>query len=270
MMDLSFKKIGNYGSPVIILHGLYGSSDNWLPLARVLGQNHQVFLLDQRNHGDSPHSERHNYYLLRDDLKEFIDNHRLEKVTLIGHSMGGKTAVYFALKYPENLSNLIVVDISPKPYAASDLSQSNLLNHFNIVQAMLNVDFSKAAGIREVEEQLKHGVPEKRIRQFLLKNLRRTEGKIEWKLNVPVISRELPAIMDGIKPIEIVNYQGITAFPVLFIKGSNSTYILEEDKKMIRKLFPYAEFSEIADAGHWLHAEQFNAFKETVTGFLNL
>jgi len=267
-MELYFRKIGEAGTPLIILHGLYGSSDNWLPIGRKFAENFQVYLVDQRNHGKSPHTSRHNYYLMRDDLREFMVQQNIEKATIIGHSMGGKTAMFFADKYPEMVSNLVVVDISPKSYRATDNIQTQNIEHLKIIQAMKSVDFSKAESIRDVDLQLQEFMPEQRLRQFLLKNITRIDKKYCWAINLNTIANELPSVMDGFKVSETESHTGHTSFPVLFIKGNNSSYILEEDKKLIKQIFPYAQIEGIANAGHWVHAEQSQKFMEVLLSFL--
>lgn len=270
-MELSYRLIGeNNNEPLIILHGLYGSSDNWLNIGKQLAENHRVCLVDQRNHGNSPHSKKHNYFLMRDDLYEFMETHHLEKVNIIGHSMGGKAAIYFALEYPELIDKLIVVDIAPGPYQSLTNPTTKTLNHLNILNSLYSLDLTKITTIKEADRALSETIPYKRVRQFLLKNLKRDKnGNFYWILNVSTLRNELPSIMDG---VDIENYSAGTSqphpFPVLFIKGENSEYIKEKEMKDIQTLFPAADIQTIKKAGHWVHAERREEFLRVVKDFL--
>ena len=261
-MELFFRKYGQ-GPPLIIIHGLYGSSDNWVSIGRKLAENFEVFIIDQRNHGRSPHSKDHNYQLLKEDLREFMDSQSIEKAIIIGHSMGGKTAMFFAADYPERISRLIVADISPKSYKSTNSNQ--LFAHNNIIRAMYNIDFYGITSRDEVDEILSKSIPEIRVRQFLLKNVKRSKNnEYGWSLNIRAIKYELSNIMEGLD-----DKQGeITGFPVLFLKGENSEYIQDEDRKAIRNIFPFTDIETIPNAGHWLHAEQPGIFIQKVTDFI--
>ncbi len=261
-MELFFRRLGE-GPPLIIIHGLYGSSDNWVSIGRKLAGNFEVFLLDQRNHGNSPHSADHNYQLLKEDLKEFMDKQSIEKAIIIGHSMGGKTAMFFAAEYPERVSHLIVADISPRSYKTSTSSQ--LLFHNTIIKAMLKLDFYGINSRDEIDEILAKSIPEQRIRQFLLKNINRTkDNEYSWNLNIKTIKNELGNIMDGLNE----DQSEITGFPVLFLKGEKSEYIQKDDEELIFKIFPYADIETIPNAGHWMHAEQPEIFLQKVSDFI--
>ncbi|MDA3953079.1 MAG: alpha/beta fold hydrolase [Bacteroidales bacterium] len=261
-MKLFFRKYGQ-GPPLIIIHGLYGSSDNWVSIGRKLAYNFEVFIIDQRNHGKSPHSVDHNYQLLKADLLEFMDSQSIDKAIIIGHSMGGKTAMFFAADYPERVSHLIVVDISPKSYKSTNSNQ--LLAHTTIIRAMYNLDFYGITSRQEIDDILSKSIPENRIRQFLLKNIKRSKNnEYSWTLNIKTIKNELINIMDGLNS----NQSEITGFPVLFIKGGNSDYILNDDKKVINQIFPFADIETIPNAGHWLHAEQPELFLAKIEDFI--
>lgn len=261
-MDLFFRKYGQ-GPPLIIIHGLYGSSDNWVSIGRKLAKNFQVFLIDQRNHGKSPHSKDHNYDLLKEDLREFMDKQSIEKAIIIGHSMGGKTAMFFAAAYPERISHLIVVDISPRSYKTTKSIQ--LLAHNTIIRAMYNIDFYGVNSRQEIDGILAKSIPETRIRQFLLKNIKRSKNnEYSWSLNIKTIRNELENILDGLDE----GQPEITGFPVLFIKGEKSDYILDDDKETIKKTFPFADFETIPNSGHWLHAEQPKIFIQKIEDFI--
>jgi len=261
-MKLFFRKYGQ-GQPLIIIHGLYGSSDNWVSIGRKLAENFEVFIIDQRNHGKSPHSSNLNYQVLKDDLKEFMDEHSIDKAIIVGHSMGGKTAMFFATDYPERVTKLIVADISPRSYKSTNSSQ--LLAHNTIIRAMYNLDFYGINSRQEIDDILSKSIPEDRIRQFLLKNIKRSEkNEYSWRINIKALKTELPNIMDGLSE----DQQRITQSPVLFLKGENSEYIQDEDRKIITKIFPFAFIKTIPDAGHWLHAEQPDFFLKEITDFI--
>ena len=266
-MLLNYRKYGQ-GHPLLILHGLYGSSDNWITIAKGLATHFEVYLLDQRNHGNSPHSPIHTYGSMREDLHEFMDHYHLEKAVILGHSMGGKTAMIFAAQYPERVTNLIVVDIAPKNY--SELQQHTLtsIDHSKIVDLMLHFNFAGLASRSQIDDLLSKQLPDIKIRQFLLKNLKRLPDRsFTWKLNIRAIAKHLKEIMDGIERDTFSQKQHITEFPVLFIRGENSGYITEEDHKVIRSIFPYAEITTIPRSGHWVHAQQPSLLIKTIEYF---
>jgi len=269
-MQLYHRQLGE-GSPLIILHGLYGSSDNWLNIAKILADRHTVYLLDQRNHGRSPHSDTHTYLAMRDDLLEFMDQEGIEKATLLGHSMGGKTALYFSVAYPERLNGLIVVDIAPTGYPQLTDANPQALTHLNITNALYNLDTSKIQTLKEADQKLAESIPYMQVRQFLLKNLKRDKetGRFRWLLNVRAIRDQLPEIMDGLNPDEFDDADQITSVPTLFIKGEKSPYIQDEHFEEIRKIFPRARIKTIEGAGHWVHAEKRQVFLRVVGEFLD-
>ena len=263
-MEMFFRKLGS-GSPLIIIHGLYGSSDNWLTIGKELARDFEVYLVDLRNHGNSPHTDRHSYALMKLDLLEFLDRHDIEKAVLIGHSMGGKVAMVFALEFPERITSLVVIDIGPKSYHSLKDYSSQANDHMNILIGMQSIDFSKVKTREDVDIQLSSFVKSSKVRNFLLKNIRRERDNIfSWKINVPVLIKELPSVLEGLDP----KIAGITGFPVLFVKGGNSDYLLDEDFPEIKNFFPTAEFITIPDAGHWLHAEQPELLLKALWNFL--
>jgi esterase len=267
-MKLFHRKLGQ-GPTIIIIHGLYGASDNWMSVARELSNSYEVYMVDQRNHGKSPHNESHTYNNLVDDLKEFMDDQGIEKAILIGHSMGGKTVMFFARQYPERINNLIVIDIAPKDYKnLSDFSQQTI-DHLNIINAMSSVDLGKIESRNDVDKKLSETIQSNRVRQFLLKNLHREkDNTFSWSLNIEALKNNLSSILEGFSKIEIQNGLNITGFPILFIKGELSNYITENDFPIIRKIFPYAEIETIGNAGHWVHAEQPEKFLGVIKDFL--
>jgi esterase len=252
-MKLFYRKSGQ-GKPLIILHGLFGSSDNWFSLAKVFAEHFTVYLVDQRNHGQSPQSDNFDYRLLTEDLAGFIHEHHLEKSHIIGHSMGGKTAMNYAVKYPDKLDRLIVVDIAPKEYP---------VHHDHILEGLHEIDLQTLTSRNEADRLLSRQVPEPDVRQFLLKNLARTtEGKFEWRVNIHAIDRHIEDIGAGIQ------YQGKFTGPTLFIKGERSNYYAPGDDENILSIFPAAQFVTL-NTGHWVQAEDPKAFAETTLFFLN-
>ena len=268
-MELNYREKGT-GEPLIILHGLYGSSDNWMNIGKKLAGSFRVFLLDQRNHGRSPHSDTHSYEAMREDLREFMDRHEIGQANILGHSMGGKTAVYFAAAYPHRIRRLIVVDIGPAAYPQLTDSNPTALNHLNITSALHNLDADSINTLQDADRALAETIPYQQVRQFLLKNLKRDKqtGRYRWLLNVEVIRNELPAIMDGLDPDQYKGSEGIASMPVLFIRGERSPYIGEKEQKDIRTLFPEARIETIEDTGHWVHAEKSKPFLKLVEHFL--
>ena len=265
-MELFFRKSGA-GDPVIILHGLYGSSDNWHSIGRELATEHTVYLIDQRNHGASPHHPEHNYPALRDDLYEFMQKHGISKPIILGHSMGGKTALAFGLKYPEKVAKMIVVDISPLGYASHQNSPGSNI-HERIISTLQTIRPDLLTSREEADRLLQKTIAPLAIRQFLLKNLKRSaEGKFFWSLNVDALAENMPAIFSGILP-ESTDEIPIPRFPLLFIRGEFSTYIRSKDEEAIHQYFPWAGITMIPGAGHWVHAEQPEAFLKNIRNFI--
>lgn len=252
-MKLFYREYGQ-GQPIIILHGLMGSSDNWLPQAKMLGEHYHVWVVDQRNHGQSPHSTEFNYNVLSHDILDFIQEHGIEKPVILGHSMGGKAAMNFSLAHPEKLDKLIVVDIAPKAYD---------VRHDHIVEALKAVPIETVQSRQEANEALAPHISSEAVRQFLLKNLlRKPEGGFGWRINLPVIDKSLEMISGG-----LVN-DGIFEKKTLFIRGSKSDYILDEDREAIKKIFPNSTMVTM-ETGHWVQAEKPEEFVQVVLSFLN-
>ncbi len=228
------------GPPFVILHGLFGISDNWHTVGKKLSEKYSVFLVDQRNHGQSPHSNEWDYKLMAEDLHElFIDN-QIENAVLMGHSMGGKTAMLFAMTYPELLKKLVVVDIAPKTYPPQ---------HDKIIAALKAVNFNITHSRKAAEEILAGNIQEPAIRQFLLKNLEwEKPDQLRWKFNLDAISRNIETIDRSfdIKVCEI---------PTFFIRGALSQYITDSDRETIKEYFPKSSLITVPDAGHWVHAD---------------
>ena len=242
-MNLFYRQFGE-GQPVIILHGLFCISDNWVSIGRRLAEKFEVYILDQRNHGQSPHSETFNYYALVDDLFEFIEDHQLINPVLIGHSLGGKVVMNFALEHPHKVDKLIIVDMGIRQYSARQ-------SHINIINAMLDVDFNKISSRIEVDKIISEKIISLRIKQFVLKNLYRiNKNRLGWRLNIQSIYDNLEYVFKGIDSPYTFDK------PSLFVRGGASDYILPEDYDLIKKIFPDAQFQTIDNASHWIHAEK--------------
>jgi len=270
-MELFFRKYGEAGPPLIIVHGLYGASDNWISIARDLADRFEVYVVDQRNHGRSPHSDIHDYPAMREDLREFMESQDIKKAVLIGHSMGGKTVMSFAEAWPEKVQALISVDIAPKSYHNLALASRTAPNHTNLIDAMLKLDLSKIESREEADRALAESIGSERVRSFLLKSLRRkSDGTFEWRINLEAISNNMEAIFAGMDREAIAARGGITGFPALFISGGDSEYIRVTDHQAIREIFPAAEFVTIPGAGHWVHVEQPDLLIKTIRYFLDI
>jgi esterase len=254
-MVLNYKKIGESGQPLLILHGLFGSLDNWLTLSKYIADlGFTVYLLDQRNHGRSGHDAGFSYQYLAADLKEFIDEHQLLNPILLGHSMGGKTVMQYAVTYPGTFEKLVVVDIAPKAYP---------VHHTDILEGLNAVPLLQLEGRNDADEVFSRYESNAAVRQFLLKNLYRTdEGTFAWRFNLPVLTSQIEQV-----GVPISAAEPVTA-PALFMRGEKSNYVLDSDWENIQEIFPNAGLDTIAGAGHWIHAEQPKAFVESLVKFL--
>lgn len=251
-MKLNYRELGE-GTPIVILHGVFGSSDNMLSQAKVLAEDYKVYLLDQRNHGSSPHSDDFTYKDMSEDLKEFLEDKNLENPLIVGHSMGGKTVMKFAVDNPDFEARYIVMDISPKPYNR---------HHDEILDGLNSIDVENLISRQEADKQLSQYVPELGVRQFLLKNLDRTDEGFKWKINLSVITEKIDNIGEGLAEGDQ------SEKPFLFIKGNNSNYIKDKDEDLIKSHFPNSEIKGIDGAGHWLHAEKPKEFIGMVSEFM--
>jgi len=242
---------------MIILHGLYGSSDNWVSVARELSENYEVWIPDQRNHGASPQVPEHSYRDLSDDLAAFMDEHEIGKAILLGHSMGGKAVMTFAARFPQRVEALIVVDIAPKDYNELALSSRKAANHAGMIEAMLSVPLEAMESREDIDRFLAPRIGSERVRMFLMKNItREKDGAFTWKINLPALKANLEAIMGNPPELEAIKDKGLSGFPSLFLAGGESGYITLDDHATIHRYFPGAGIVSIPGAGHWLHAEQ--------------
>lgn len=252
-MQLHFERYGD-GHPLIILHGLFGSLENWRTLSKTFAQSFQVLALDQRNHGRSPHSAVFNYRAMAEDLREFLQQQGLSSAYLLGHSMGGKTAMEFALAYPARVDKLIVVDIAPKAYPPG---------HDDVFTGLFALDVQTLRTRQEADATLARTIPDLTLRQFLLKNLERdVSGAFRWRINLEVIHNNYAEVLKGLEE------SGQFQHPTLFIRGENSGYIRAEDMSTIKTIFPQAQMVTIPDTGHWVHAEAPQEFARIVLNFL--
>lgn len=242
------------GPPLVILHGLFGSGENWRTFAKSMAEQYQVWLLDLRNHGLSPHAPGMNYRELAEDVRTFLDAHTLDAPTVLGHSMGGKTAMALALQHPERVRRLLVADIAPVPYRHQS-------EHRKLIEAMQALPLASGITRSEADRLLAEAVPEWSIRAFLLKNLVSENGIWRWRLN-------LSALHAGLGDILEFPFSGLYSRPTLFIGGARSHYILPEYHGAIHERFTQNRMVLLKEAGHWLHAEQPDAFRETVQAFL--
>lgn len=253
-MDLFYKDYGA-GPPLIILHGLLGAGGNWHTLShRVFGRHFHVFAVDQRNHGRSPHDDRLDYPAMAADLAGFMDAHGLARAHVLGHSMGGKTAMEFALTFPARVDRLVVVDIAPRAYPN---------RHAEILDALRALDPAAYRSRAEIDAALAERIASYPIRQFLLKNLRPDgPGSYAWQMNLDAIVRNYDRISGGLTAA------GTFDGPALFVRGGASDYVTDADLPGIRRHFPAARLVTIPGAGHWVHAEAPEAFARAVLAFL--
>jgi esterase len=254
-MQLNFKQIGETGKPLIILHGVFGFLDNWLTISKAIADyGFKVYLVDQRHHGRSPQEGPLNFPTLAADLKEFLEQQQISNPILVGHSMGGKTVMEYAVTYPGTFEKLVVVDIGPKAYP---------IHHFKILKGLNAIPVDTIENRNQADEILSEYEPLLPVRQFLLKNLyRKDEGGFAWRFNLPLLSTDMANVGAEIKSNQKVET------PALFMRGEKSTYILDEDLEGILDLFPNARLETITGAGHWVQAEQPKAFVATLLEFL--
>ncbi len=243
------------GKPFVILHGFLGMSDNWKTLGNQFAEHFQVHLVDQRNHGRSFHDDSFHYEALAEDLKHYFDANHIKDAILLGHSMGGKTAMLFATLYPELVSKLIIADISPRFYP---------IHHDAILQGLNSLDFNVLKSRSQADKQLANYVSDFGTRQFLLKNLYWIEkGKLALRMNLEALTENVSEVGEAL-PIH-AKFEGDT----LFLRGDKSEYIGNQDEAIIKNHFPEANIITISNAGHWLHAENPEDFYNAVTNFVN-
>ncbi len=253
-MQLFYREINETpqadATPLLILHGFLGSCDNWLTVSKQIAQRFRVFLIDLRNHGRSEWAEEHNYTVMANDLKEFIDTHQLHQPIIMGHSMGGKTAMQFAAMYPDALQKLVVVDISLR---------KNIGNHQYILAALQAIDLPTLPSRNEADATIAQYEPDMGVRQFLLKNLYRDDqNQFAWRMNLKGLVENYENILAAVefsKPFQK---------PTLFIRGEKSDYVLDAELYSLQVQFPNFTLKTVKNAGHWVQAEQPQAFLDAL------
>ncbi len=255
-MELLHSKVLGAGKPLFILHGFLGMSDNWKTLgAQYAELGFEVHLIDQRNHGKSFHSSDFDYVFLGKDMVNYMQHYNIESANILGHSMGGKTAIQLATAYPSLVSKLIVADIAPKFYPP---------HHQPIIDAITRLDFDHIRSRKEADEELSQHLTDFGIRQFLLKNLHwKEKDRLEFRFNLDVLKDKMEEIGEGIQPGAL--YMGST----LFIRGDRSEYIMPDDFENAKQHFPNAILETVDNAGHWLHSENPKQFFQKTLNFLN-
>lgn len=254
-VKLAFEAVGK-GPPVVILHGLFGSGRNWAPIAQALAATHRVILPDARNHGASPWSDTMSYPEMALDVLELIERERLQRPLVVGHSMGGKTAMALALAHPGAIAGLAVIDIAPQVYA----------DQFSpYVTAMRGLDIATAASRKEIRDTLATRLPGGAPVDFLLQNLRRQEDRFDWRLNLMATAMCMRDLCGFPQRLLDAAYEG----PALFVAGAESDYVRPDAHAAIAQLFPAAELEEIPRAGHWVHADEPQALLRVLRGWLH-
>jgi pimeloyl-ACP methyl ester carboxylesterase len=250
-----FSRIYGQGQAIVIIHGLFGMSDNWNSIGKKISENYNVHILDLRNHGRSFHNANFSYDDMSNDLYEYLLYHNIENPILIGHSLGGKVAMNFCFKNSERVKGLIVVDVAPKTY--------NIDFHINILSVLLSVSLFNYKSREEIDTVLSKDIPELSVRSFLMKNLYRDVNKnLKWRFNIEVLRKEL----SNIKNADFLN--GELILPTIFIKGGDSSYIISNDENLISKHFKNSRIREVVGAGHWVHAEKPDLFYKEVMTFI--
>lgn len=250
-VSLHYQTIGD-GPPVVLLHGLFGSGDNWGRIARALSADYTVITPDLRNHGRSPRHAEHHYAAMAEDVLALCEQLALPAIHLLGHSMGGKVAMQFACAYPQRLHSLTVADMAMRHYA--DV-------HTPLINAMLAIDLSLTQTRSAVDQALAPHIPDAMVRQFLLTNLHKQNDQLQWRIPLHTLKNNYHYVQAALKPETTV------ALPTLFIYGEHSDYLTPQDQQDLAASFSQAEFQSLP-AGHWLHAEQPEAFTQAVLQFL--
>lgn len=254
-MTLHHRIMGEGGTPLLILHGLFGSSDNWQTLGRLFAEDRQVILVDQRNHGRSFHRPEMDYSIMAEDLRLLLNELGIKRAHILGHSMGGKTVMRFAMKHPSYCESILIADIGPG---------ENESHHDAILRGLQAPNLEKLSSRKEVESALSESVKDKGVLMFLMKNLYWIEkGKLAWRMNLPVIVEHFQEILASIGSDTVM-------VPGLFIRGTASDYVRDEDWQYIERQFPMCDLASIEGAGHWLHAEQPEQFYDIVQDFLGV
>ncbi|MCX4190210.1 alpha/beta fold hydrolase [Methylophaga sp. OBS3] len=252
-MSLHYQIIGDSDTSLLLIHGLFGSGDNWRGIAKQLSPSYQVISVDLRNHGRSFQHAQQSYDLMAVDIAEVLDKLNIDKTHLLGHSIGGKVAMQFAAQYAERLDKLVVVDIAPRQYADG---------HSQIFKTLMSVDLSQYQQRSDIDNYLKTFIPDSGVRSFLLMNVVSVSGELSWRINLEYLFCNYPALLQPVSLDTKVDN------PTLFIRGADSDYINADDRQQIRNQFTNVQIVAISKAGHWVHADQPAYFTEMVTRFL--
>jgi len=253
-MVLNHRIIGQ-GPVLIVLHGLLGSLDNWMSIAKNLASDYTVCLVDLRNHGMSFHHNEFNYQCMSQDLASLVSKLKIQNYSILGHSMGGKVAMFHAASNSQHIHKLIIVDIAPKAYP---------VRHQQILDGLSAIQPEMLASRMQADDQLKHYIPDPRVRQFLLKNLKRSSSRsFKWKMNLPVIRTQINHVGE-VLPSNVLIHS-----PTLFIRGGASDYISENDFEAIHRQFPSSKIQTVQNVGHWVHAEAPAEFLNMILMFLD-
>ena len=251
-MDLHHKVYGS-GETVVILHGLFGMSDNWKTIARQLSDNYSVVLIDLPNHGRSPRLDSFNLADIAEAVYEFLTHNWMYEIRLVGHSLGAKVAMTMAQQYPDLIEQLVLVDMGPQAYKSG---------HQLVFDALHNVDVANLTSRSEADAQLAEYINDAGTRLFLMKNLKRVEAGFEWKFDLPTLYRDYNEI------IQPLNTDEIFSKPTLFIKGGDSNYLdYDVHAELIHSIFPTARLKTIENAGHWIHSDQPELLEKTLRSF---
>lgn len=266
-MGLFYRETGR-GEPVVLLHGLYGCSDNWMTIARKISEQYRVIAVDLRNHGSSPNNPSHTYADMVTDLAWLFHELELDAAHIMGHSMGGKVAMAFAADYPEKVKSLAVADIAPKNYLLLSKESSQLGMHETILNTLLAVDLNAFDTRKNVELEISKTITDPFVVSFIMKNLKKGTAAFEWKINVPVLKEFLPEIIGGVDYSYFEDRLPIFSYLVIFIRGERSGYIKDDDLPLIKRMYPEAKFETIQGATHYLHAEKPGEFIDCYLNFL--
>jgi len=253
MTSLYYDEYGA-GPPLVLLHGLFGSATNWRNIARSLSDRYRVLVPDARNHGRSPHNAQMTYPAMAQDIVDWLTILGIEQAVLVGHSMGGKTAMTLALTTPQMLTKLAVIDIAPVRYTHT---------HLSLIEAMRGLDLATLRSRGEADRALAENIPDPGIRGFLLQNLVLEEGSLRWRLNLAALAAHMDDLV-GFPEFGETSYSQ----PVVFIAGSRSDYVLPEHEPRIYRYFPNAQIERV-DAGHWIHVEQPERLLESLDNFIS-
>lgn len=254
MQRLFYQTTGS-GQPLLIVHGLFGSSDNWRAVTKALSEKRQIITVDLRNHGRSFHHQDQHYPQMAEDIERVVDELGIEEIDLLGHSIGGKVVMQFAKQYAHRVRQMVVVDIAPRRYPDT---------HSWIFKSLLSLKLSEYQQRSQLDAALASDIKDPAVRQFLLMNVvKNDEGSLRWRINLQALFCNYAVLLSSVEPRQALDVKSC------FIAGGRSDYISHADRLLIRQCFPKAEFTVIEEAGHWVHAEAPDAFCQAVEQFLD-